>query len=91
MSLLVCVCVCVYMCVQVCTCVCVYVCGCVCVCVCGGNHWITVATIGCPPSSIRVYDSLNTELPFQTKEQICAILHSYKLFMMLSISMFKIR
>ena len=46
----------------------------------GGNHWITVATIGCPPSSIRVYDSLNTELPFQTKEQICAILHSYKPF-----------
>ena len=46
----------------------------------GGNHWITVATIGCPLSSIRVYDSLNTELPFQTKEQICAMLHSYKPF-----------
>ena len=42
----------------------------------GGNHWLTVSTIGCKPSVVKVYDSLFSELPTQTKEQICALLAS---------------
>ena len=43
----------------------------------GGNHWITVSTIGStPPSTVRVYDSLGKGLPLDTKKQIAAILHS---------------
>ena len=43
----------------------------------GGNHRITVSTIGfTSPSTVRVYDSLNTALPLDTKKQIAAILHS---------------
>ena len=42
----------------------------------GGNHWLAVSTIGCPPSTVKVYDSLYSELPTQTKEQICALLVS---------------
>ena len=36
----------------------------------GGNHWLAVSTIGCPPSTVKVYDSLYSELPTQMKEQI---------------------
>ena len=39
----------------------------------GGSHLLTVSTIGCP---VKVYDSLYSELPTQTKEQICALLAS---------------
>ena len=43
----------------------------------GGNHWITVSTIGSTShSTVRVYDSLNTALPLDTKKQIAAIVHS---------------
>ena len=43
----------------------------------GGNHWITVSTIGSTsPSTVRVYDSLSTVLPLDAKKQIAAILHS---------------
>ena len=43
----------------------------------GGNHWITVSTIGSTShSTVRVYDSLNTALPLDTKKQIAAIFHS---------------
>jgi hypothetical protein len=42
----------------------------------GGNHWITVTNIGCPESSVKVYDSMYTQLPTQTKEQICTLLCS---------------
>ena len=42
----------------------------------GGSHWLAVSTIGCPPSTVMVYDSLYSELPTQTKEQICALLAS---------------
>lgn len=43
----------------------------------GGNHWITVSTIGSTsPSTVRVYDSLGKGLPLDTKKQIAAILHS---------------
>ena len=39
----------------------------------GGSHWLTVSTIGGPPSTVKVYDSLYSELPTQTKEQNCAL------------------
>ena len=43
----------------------------------GGNHWITVSTIGSTsPSTVRVYDSLGKALPLDTKKQVAAILHS---------------
>ena len=42
----------------------------------GGNHWITVSTIASTSSTVRVYDSLRTDLPLDTKKQIVAILHS---------------
>ena len=43
----------------------------------GGNHSITVNTIGSTSSSsVQVYDSLRTDLPLDTKKQITAILHS---------------
>ena len=42
----------------------------------GGNHWITVSTIGSASSStVRVYDSLGKTLPLDAKKQV-AILHS---------------
>ena len=42
----------------------------------GGNHWITVSTIGVStPATVRVYDSLNTPLPAHTKKQIASIMH----------------
>ena len=42
----------------------------------GGNHWITVSTIGVStPATVRVYDSLNAPLPTHTKKQIASILH----------------
>ena len=43
----------------------------------GGNHWITVSTIGSTsPSTVQVYDSLGKALPLDTKKQVAAILHS---------------
>ena len=43
----------------------------------GGNHWITMSTIGSTsPSTVQVYDSLGKGLPLETKKQITAILHS---------------
>ena len=37
---------------------------------------LAVSKIGCPPSTVKVYDSLYSEFPTQTKEQICALLAS---------------
>ena len=42
----------------------------------GGSHWLAVSTIGSPPSTVKVCDSLYSELPTQTKEQICTLLAS---------------
>ena len=42
----------------------------------GGNHWVTISTVGCPPSTIKVFDSLYSTIPTHTKEQICALLMS---------------
>lgn len=40
----------------------------------GGNHWLTVSNVGAEANTIRVYDSLGTTLPFQTKKQIACLL-----------------
>lgn len=40
----------------------------------GGNHWLLITTMGCPPGIVKIYDSMVNKLPFQTKEQICALL-----------------
>ena len=41
-----------------------------------GNHWLTVSTIGCSYSTVKVYDSLYREMPKSTIKQICALLTS---------------
>ena len=40
----------------------------------GVNHWLVITTMGCPPGVVKIYDSMVHKLPFQTKEQICALL-----------------
>lgn len=42
----------------------------------GGNHWVCVSTIGCPPSTIDVYDSLYSHLPANSQEQLATILQT---------------
>ena len=51
-----------------------------------GNHWIAISTIEAKPQSVstqehdnvkrrvRVYDSLYRDMPFETKDQIAALL-----------------
>lgn len=41
----------------------------------GGNHWLTVSTVGVnATNSIRIYDSLGTPLPSQTRMQIANLM-----------------
>ena len=40
----------------------------------GGCHWITISTIGRPPSTVKVYDSLPMKLSSQTKKLIADLL-----------------
>ena len=40
----------------------------------GGNHWITVSTVGMDRAHIRVYDSLLGTLPADAKKQIASLL-----------------
>ena len=46
----------------------------------GENHWITISTVGQstnqPTVKVRIYDSLNTELPSDTKQQVVALLNT---------------
>jgi hypothetical protein len=42
----------------------------------GGNHWITISTIGCSDSTVSIYDSIYCTIPECTKKQICALLMS---------------
>ena len=38
---------------------------------CARNHWVCVATIGCKPGVVKVYDSMRTGgVPTTTKEAI---------------------
>ena len=40
----------------------------------GGNHWVTVSTVGTQCSTVRVFDSLHNSLPDSAKEQIAYLL-----------------
>lgn len=40
------------------------------------QHWIVVSTIGCKYSHVKVYDSMYSDVPTSTREQICALLAS---------------
>ena len=40
----------------------------------GGNHWITVSTVGVTHPRVRIFDSLHTVLSKDTKQQIAALL-----------------
>ena len=46
----------------------------------GGNHWITISTVGQranqPTVRVQIYDSLYTELPSDTKQKIAALLNT---------------
>ena len=44
------------------------------------SHWITVSSIGCPPSVVRVYDSMAMPLTLSVKNVIAEIMHSEKDF-----------
>ena len=44
----------------------------------GGNHWLTVSTIGCPYSAVNIYDSMCCTLPHSTQKMICALLVSHE-------------
>ena len=35
-----------------------------------GNHWLCVSTVGCPPSTINVYDSLHGDLDAHSKKLV---------------------
>ena len=42
------------------------------------NHWVTVSTIGCPPGSINVYDSMHLGPSTSLKKVIADMMHSDK-------------
>ena len=42
----------------------------------GGNHWITISTVGTKHPTVKIYDSLYNTLPWVTKEQIATLLHT---------------
>ena len=48
--------------------------GCVQILHSGGNHWITITIVSKRPSVVRIYDSLNTQLPDSTKKQIASLI-----------------
>ena len=39
------------------------------------NHWIMISTVGCPPSTIDVYDSFHGTLSSRSKRLVADILH----------------
>ena len=40
------------------------------------NHWITASTVGTIHPTVRVYDSLCSQIPASTKKQIAALIHT---------------
>ena len=40
----------------------------------GGNHWVTISTVGLDAPFVRIYDSLHSQLPASTTRQIAALL-----------------
>ena len=39
-------------------------------------HWVTISTVGQPHLCVKVYDSLYNKLPFETKDQVAALMHT---------------
>ena len=39
----------------------------------GGNHWLTISTIGCPYSTVNIYDSMHVlhSTKYHTKADMC--------------------
>ena len=42
------------------------------------SHWITVSTVGCPPATIKVFDSLNLSLSSSLIKTIGSLIHTDK-------------
>ena len=42
------------------------------------SHWITISTIGVPPSTVRVNDSKHGQLPHHEQKLVADILQSYQ-------------
>lgn len=42
----------------------------------GGDHWLTISTVGVPHPVVQVYDSLPGRLPLSTLQQIAALLYT---------------
>ena len=40
------------------------------------NHWILISTIGCPPSTVNVYDSLHGRLSSQAQRVVADLIQS---------------
>lgn len=40
------------------------------------NHWLTISTVGCPPDTVRVYDSMNCSLSSFIEKIIADLLHT---------------
>ena len=40
----------------------------------GGNHWVTISTVGLDAPSVPIYNSLHSQLPASTIRQIAALL-----------------
>ena len=39
------------------------------------NHWITVSTVGCPPATIKVYDTMHGTLSTASKVIVADMMH----------------
>jgi len=44
----------------------------------GGNHWITISTLKCPPAVVCVYDSLHYQLSPLVKKTVADLLQTEK-------------
>ena len=44
----------------------------------GGNHWITISTLKCPPAVVCVYDSLHYQLSPSMKKTVADLLQTKK-------------
>ena len=42
----------------------------------GGNHWITISTVGCMPAHVQVFDSMHMELTSSVKKTIADLLQT---------------
>ena len=42
------------------------------------SHWITVSTVGCPPATIKAFDSLNLSLSSSLIKTIDSLIHTDK-------------